>query len=114
MARRIHLADPVVTDDYAPAPASELGVILGNVLTAVYMAVVAIIGLDALLEGLDANESTGFVRLMDALSAPLLAPFEGMFDGQRSLLTACIAVVVYGVVYLIAMAVLRRGRRTVY
>ena len=112
MARRVFVDEPVATDEVVPA--SDTALVVSNVLTAVYAAVVSIIALDTLLEALDANERNGVVRLMDNLSAPLLAPFNGMFDRQRYMLTALIAVTVYTVVYLVLMAVLRRGRRTVY
>ena len=84
--------------------------IIARVVTVVYVAVVSLIGLDVLFEALDARESNGFVNAVDTLAGPLTAPFEGIFANQQYWATALIAAVVYTIVYLIAMAVLRRDR----
>jgi hypothetical protein len=84
--------------------------VIARVITAVYVAVIAIIGLDALFRALDARRSNGFVSAMHTLASPLVAPFRGMFDHQNFWASALIAAVVYTVVYLIAMAVLRHDR----
>lgn len=112
MARRVYVDEPVTTAA-DPTPGADAGVVLSNVVTALYVAIIAVIGIDALLQATNANEANGFVRLMDTLSAPFLAPFTNMFDDQRYLATALIAAAVYTAAYLILMAVLRRGRRTV-
>lgn len=83
---------------------------IANVVRALYVAVVGLIGLDTLLEALDANESNGFVSAIDTLATPLMAPFRGVFDNQQYWATALVAAVVYTIVYLVAMAVLRRDR----
>ena len=113
MARRV-----VVDDDRAAGSYSESSVVerpsvasvIVRVLTAVYVFVISLIGLDTLFRALDANESNGFVSGVRDVAAPLLAPFRGMFDRQNYWGTALVAAVVYTVVYLIAMAVLRRDR----
>jgi uncharacterized protein YggT (Ycf19 family) len=107
----------VVTDDRAVGTAySESSVVerpsvasvVRNVVTVVYVAVVSLIGLDALLRALDARTSNGFVSAVHTLASPLVAPFRGMFANQRYWASALVAAVVYTVVYLVAMAVLRR------
>jgi len=113
MARRV-----VVDDDRAAGSYSESSVVerppvasvILRVLTAVYVFVIAMIGLDVLFRALDANESNGFVNGIRNIAAPLLAPFKNMFDKQNYWGTALVAAVVYTVVYLIAMAILRRDR----
>lgn len=84
--------------------------VIANVLTALYVAVLGLIGLDTLLKAMDARESNGFVSAIDTLASPLMAPFRGVFDNQQYWATALIAAVVYTIGYLIAMAVLRRDR----
>ncbi len=81
-----------------------------SVVTVVYSAVIALLGVDTLLEALDARESNGLVSAIDGLSDVFLAPFEGVFNDQRYWATALIAAVIYTVIYLIAMAALRRDR----
>jgi uncharacterized protein YggT (Ycf19 family) len=107
-----------VVDDRTASAYSESSVVerpsvasvIARVLTVVYVTVVSLIGLNVLLEATDANESNGFVNAVDTLASPLVAPFRGMFDNQQYWATALVAAVVYTVVYLIAMAVLRRDR----
>lgn len=107
-----------VVDDRAATSYSESSVVerpsvasvIARVLTVLYVTALSLIGLDTLFEAMDANESNGFVNAVDALAAPLVAPFRGMFDNQQYWATALVAAVVYTVVYLIAMAVLRRDR----
>jgi hypothetical protein len=84
--------------------------VLAGLLTAVYVAVVVLVGLDTLLTAFDANESHGLVRAVDAAATPLTAPFRGIFDDQTYWATALLAAVVYTIGYLVAMAVLRRDR----
>ena len=81
---------------------------IASVLTVLYTAVIALIGLDVLLEAMDAREENDFVSAIDGLSGVFLRPFDGVFSDQRYWGTALIAVVVYTIVYLIAMAALRR------
>ena len=107
----------VVADDRATAYSESTVVdrpsvasLIANVITVLYVAAIGLIGLDALLEAMGARESNGFVSAIDALASPLMAPFRGVFDNQQYWATALIAAVVYTVVYLIAMAALRRDR----
>jgi hypothetical protein len=113
MARRV-----VVDDDravgYSESRVEErppVASIIARVLTAVYAFVISMIALDALFHALDANESNGFVSGVRSIARALMAPFRGMFDRQNYWGTALVAAVVYTVVYLIAMAILRRDRR---
>ncbi|HVE62937.1 MAG TPA: hypothetical protein VNB94_03955 [Mycobacteriales bacterium] len=81
---------------------------IASVITVLYAAVIALIGIDVLLEALDAREENGFVSAIDGLSGAFTKPFDGVFADQRYWATALIAAVVYTVIYLIAMAALRR------
>ena len=107
-----------VVDDAATTSVSESRVVerpslasmIANLISALYVAAVSLIGLDTLLEAMDARESNGFVSAIDSLASPLVAPFRGVFDNQQYWATALIAAVVYTIVYLVAMAVLRRDR----
>lgn len=114
MARRLHDAPVDSVSDTRVVETTPLAVTIGNILTVVYVAVISVIGIDTLLEAMDAREGNGFVSAMDTMSAPFLAPFRGVFDNQQFWGTALIAVLVYTAVYLVAMAALRRGRTTVY
>lgn len=105
-----------VVDDATTSAVSEERVVVrpsiaslvANVVTAVYVFALGVIGLDTLLVAMDARESNGFVSAIDALSSPFLALFRGIFDNQQYWATALIAAVVYTIGYLVAMAVLRR------
>jgi uncharacterized protein YggT (Ycf19 family) len=111
MARRVVVDDDRAVDSYSESSVVEhpsIASVIANVLTALYVAALGLIGLDALLEALNARESNGFVSAIDTLSGPLLAPFRGVFNNQQYWATALIAAVVYTIVYLVAMAVLRR------
>jgi len=83
---------------------------IAAVISVIYTAILSLIGLDTLLKALDAREANGFVSAIDTLAGVFLRPFEGVFSDQRYWATALIAAVVYTVVYLIAMAALRRDR----
>ena len=109
----------VITDDRADVVSGTtvverrpLADSIANVVTVLYTAVLSLIGLDALLEALEARESNGFVSAIDTLAGAFLGPFDGVFNDQRYWGTALIAAVVYTVIYLIAMAALRRDRAT--
>ena len=86
---------------------------IASVITVLYTAVVALIGVDVLLEALDAREENGFVSAVDNLSGVFLRPFDGVFSDQRYWGTALIAAAVYTVIYLIAMAAMRRDRAVI-
>lgn len=107
----------VVTDDSVDQ-VSETHVVehrsladtIGAVLTVLYTAVLSLIGLDTLLKALDARPENGFVSAIDDVSGVFLRPFDGVFNDQRYWGTALIAAVVYTVIYLIALAAMRRDR----
>lgn len=71
-------------------------------------------GLGGVRGGTGAREQNGFVSAIDTLSNPFIAPFNGIFDDQKYWASALIAAVVYTIIYLIAVAALRRPRTTVY
>ena len=108
-----------VVDERAASAYSESQVVerppvasvIANVVTVLFVTVIGLIGLHALLEAMDAREGNGLVNAVETLASPLLAPFRGVFDNQNLWATALIAAVVYTVLYLIAMAILRRDRR---
>ncbi len=109
MARRVVVDDGV--DQVSETRVVEhrsIADTIASVITVLYTAVVALIGVDVLLEALDAREQNDFVSAVDTLSGAFLRPFDGVFSDQRYWGTALIALVVYTVVYLIAMAALRR------
>lgn len=88
----------------------SIGSTIAAVLTVIYTAVLSIIGLDTLLKALEAREQNDFVRAIDSLAGVFLRPFDGVFNDQRYWGTALIAAAVYTVIYLIAMAAMRRDR----
>lgn len=113
MNRRVVVDDNRAVDSYSESRVTEhqpVASIIAKVITVVYVAMISLIGLDALLRAMDANEGNGFVSAIRTLASPLVAPFRGMFDGGGYWAAALVAAVVYTVVYLIAMAVLRRDR----
>ena len=113
MNRRVVVDDNRAVDSYSEARVTEhqpVASVIARVLTVVYVAVISLIGLDALMRLLDANEGNGFVSGIRTLASPLVAPFRGMFDDGGYWPAALTAAVVYTVVYLIAMAILRRDR----
>lgn len=112
MVRRTVVADDARTSvsESTIVDRPSIASVIANVITVVYVAALCLIGLDTLLEALDARQSNGFVNAIDSLAAPLVAPFRGVFENQQFWATALIAAVVYTIGYLIAMAVLRRDR----
>ena len=86
---------------------------IAAILSVIYTAIMSIIGLDTLLKALDAREANGFVSAIDTVAGVFLRPFEGVFSDQRYWGTALIAAAVYTVIYLIAMAAMRRDRMVV-
>jgi uncharacterized protein YggT (Ycf19 family) len=115
MVRRVVVDDDRATaDSYSEQRVTErpsIASLVSTVLTVVYAFVISMIGLDVLFRALDANEGNGFVSAVRNIAKPLLAPFRNMFDDQNYWGTALVAAVVYTVVYVIAMAILRRDRR---
>ena len=113
MVRRAVVEDDTATTSYAESRVVErpsIASVISTVLTVLYVTVISLLGLHALFEALDARESNGFVNAVETLASPLMAPFDGIFANQQHWATALIAAVVYTIVYLIAMAVLRRDR----
>ena len=108
MARRV-LDDEVVHSTQV-VEHRPLAATISNVLSVLYTAVVSLIGLDTLLQALEARAGNAFVSAIDRISDPFLAPFNGMFNDQRYWATALIAALVYTVVYLILLTALRRDR----
>src|SRR5262249_53886137 len=51
---------------------------VSQVVDYVFYLIYGIIGLEIVLDALGARESAGFMRFVDALGAPLLAPFRGL------------------------------------
>jgi fluoride ion exporter CrcB/FEX len=114
MVRRVYADDDVAVSETRTVESAPIASTIANVISVLYVAILSLIGLDTLLEALGAREDNGFVSAIDTLSAPFMAPFKGVFDNQQYWATALIAAAVYTVIYLIAMAALRRPRTTVY
>ena len=77
-----------------------------------FFVVYALIGLEILLELLGARESAGFKKLIDTLSGPFLAPFEGLMPEPsagpfRLALSYVMAIVAYLILHLIVNGFLR-------
>lgn len=112
MVRRVAVSDRTA-DSYAESSVVErpsVASLIVRAVTAVYVAVVSFIGLDALLRALHARPENGFVHAIHSIARPLVAPFHGVFANQQWWASALIAAVVYTVVYLILVAVLGRDR----
>ena len=78
----------------------------------VFYLIYGIIGLEIVLELIGARESAGFKKLVDALSAPLLAPFKGLMPDPgvgsfRLMLSYVVALVVYLLLHLAVNGLLR-------
>lgn len=113
MVRRAVVEDDSATTSYRESRVSErpsAASLVTTIVTVVYVTVISLLGLHALFDALDARESNGFVNAIETLASPLAAPFNGIFADQQHWATALIAAVVYTIVYLIAMAILRRDR----
>ena len=113
MVRRVVVDDAVDQVQETVVEHRSVADTIASVLTVIYSAILALIGLDVLLEALDAREENGFVSAIDTMSGAFLRPFDGVFSDQRYWGTALIAAVVYTVIYLIAMAALRRDHTVV-
>lgn len=113
MARRVVVDDDRASESFSESRVTErpsIASVIFRVLTAVYVFVISMIALDALFRAMDARESNGFVAGIRDIAGALTAPFRGMFDDQSWAATALVAAFIYTVVYVIAMAVLRRDR----
>lgn len=85
---------------------------VSQVVDYVFYVVYGIIGLEILLEGLGARESAGFKQLVDALAAPLLAPFQGLLPDPgagryRFMVSYVFALVVYILLHMAANGLVR-------
>lgn len=114
MARRVYADDAVAVSETRTVESAPIATTIANVITVLYVAIVSLIALDTLLEALGAREENGFVSAIDSIAGAFMSPFNGIFDNQQYWATALIAAAVYTVIYLVAMAALRRPRATVY
>ena len=85
---------------------------ISQVVDYIFYVIYGIIGLEIILELLGARESAGFKRFIDALAAPLLAPFEGLMPDPsrgpfRLMLSYIMALVVYLLIHLAITGLLR-------
>ncbi len=76
-------------------------------INAILLVIVGFIGFDTLFYLLEANEANVIVAFAGAGAGFFLAPFQGMFDDQDTLLTALIAVLGYALLAGVALAVAR-------
>ena len=76
-------------------------------INAILLVIVGFIGFDTLFFLLEANEANVIVAFAGAGAGFFLAPFQGMFDDQDTLLTALIAVLGYALLAGVALAVAR-------
>lgn len=80
----------------------------------IFFLIYAIIGMEILLDLLGAHESSGFKRLIDHLSNPLLAPFRGLLNEPaagvyRLRLSYIVGFVVYVLIHVAINGLLRMG-----
>lgn len=85
---------------------------ISQVIDYLFYVAYGMIGLEILLEALGARESSGFKQMIDALAAPLLAPFKGlMLDPSRGpyrlMLSHVFGLVVYILLHIAANGLLR-------
>jgi len=78
----------------------------------VFFLIYGIIALEIVLEALGARENAGFKQFIDTLSAPLLAPFEGLMadpgaGNSRFMLSYVFALIVYFLIHLAVKGLLR-------
>ena len=85
---------------------------ISQVVDYVFYLIYGIVGLEIVLEALGARESAGFKRFVDALAAPLLAPFQGLMPNPgvgrfRFMLSYVVAFGVYILVHVAVNGLLR-------
>ena len=85
---------------------------VSQVVDYVFYLIYGLIALEIVLEGLGARENAGFKQFVDTLSAPLLAPFEGLMadpaaGNYRLTISYVFALVVYFLVHLAVKGLLR-------
>ena len=83
-----------------------------QVIDYVFYLIYGIIALEIVLEALGAREGAGFKQFIDALAAPLLAPFEGLMPdpgagNYRFMLSYVIALIVYALLHVAVKGLLR-------
>jgi uncharacterized protein YggT (Ycf19 family) len=85
---------------------------LSQVVDYVFYLIYGIIALEIVLEALGARENAGFKQFVDTLSAPLLAPFEGLMadpasGNYRLTISYIFALIVYILVHFAVKGLLR-------
>jgi uncharacterized protein YggT (Ycf19 family) len=85
---------------------------VSQVIDYVFYLIYGIISLEIILELLGARESAGFKRFIDAIAAPVLAPFQGLMPDPargpfRLMLSYIMALVVYLLLHLAVNGLLR-------
>jgi uncharacterized protein YggT (Ycf19 family) len=85
---------------------------VSQVVDYVFYVVYGIIALEILLEALGASEAAGFKQFVDAIAAPVLAPFQGLMPDPgvgrfRFMLSYVVALIVYLLLHLAANGLLR-------
>ena len=78
---------------------------VGQVVDSLFYVVYALISLEIILEALGARDAAGFKRMLDAVTAPLLAPFRGLMNdpsvgSSELMLSYVIGLVVYMLVHM--------------
>lgn len=87
---------------------------VGQVVDYVFFLVYSLIALEFFLELLGARQSSGFKRFLDAVTAPILAPFRGLVaDPSVGSFQLMLSYVVAAVVYLILHQAVKRLLRMV-
>ncbi len=85
---------------------------VSQVVDYVFYLIYGIIGLEIVLEALGARDSAGFKRFVDALAAPLLAPFKGLMPDPgvgpfRFMLSYIVALAVFILLHMALNGLLR-------
>lgn len=85
---------------------------VSQVVDYVFFLIYGIIALEIVLEALGARDNAGFKQFIDTLSAPLLAPFEGLMadpgaGSSRFMISYVVALIVYFLIHLAVKGLLR-------
>ncbi len=85
---------------------------IAQVVAYVFGLIYGLIGLEIVLDLLGARQSSGFKRLLDAVTSPLLQPFRGLMPdpalgSMRLMLSYVAALVVYALLHLAFKGLLR-------
>jgi uncharacterized protein YggT (Ycf19 family) len=87
---------------------------VSQVVDYVFFLIYSLIALEVGLELLGARESSGFKRFLDAVTAPILAPFRGLMpDPSVGSFQLMISYVVAAIVYLVLHQAVKRLLRMV-